>query len=365
MSALYNYMEPFSAECRAFGRLQESGHEELSVRCFGYVLLDDEHERAMMAQCNLGFYTFNGGGDHAGFADDPDLRMRFPGKNGKPPPPLRCIVKAFGQGIGGSDGDESSFRQGMARRVLRDIIKLQKLGIIQVDVAIRQLIDGKLSDFSTAITMPHFITNPELNPNLTSAMVEAMRKVTFEHCMNDYLDFDCMIRDWNTEYGKKKGRMSIHAYPGRGGCYLSLASARYNLRSKKSTRKSLYTFVDPRKYGWIKGSASDSGPSRAPISKRRQSGRVSKNVQGKADQVQHPTKPTPRRLTARPDMWYYDYKETDRAWADSCGRCYDGNGHSIFWSYKDGHLFPYCDARRMTLGDSPPRRIHIEPYWID
>jgi Kinetochore Sim4 complex subunit FTA2 len=46
MSAFYNYSEPFSAECRAFGRFKESGHEELAIQCFGYVLLDEEHTSA-------------------------------------------------------------------------------------------------------------------------------------------------------------------------------------------------------------------------------------------------------------------------------------------------------------------------------
>lgn len=41
MSAFYNYSEPFSAECRAFGRLWDAGWEELAIRCFAYVLLDE------------------------------------------------------------------------------------------------------------------------------------------------------------------------------------------------------------------------------------------------------------------------------------------------------------------------------------
>jgi len=47
-SAFYNYSEPFCCECRAFGRLQEDGHEDLAVDCFVYVLLDEEHERVLL-----------------------------------------------------------------------------------------------------------------------------------------------------------------------------------------------------------------------------------------------------------------------------------------------------------------------------
>lgn len=338
MSALYDYMEPFSAECRAFGRLQESGHEELAVLCFGYVLLDEEHERAMMTRFDFNKWSFNGNYDTAGTPppgeedEDSENRLRFLGKNGRPPP-LRCIVKAFGQGIG--EFEEDSFRQGMARRVLRDIIKLQKLGIMQIDVGIRQMIDGKIGDFSTAITMPHFITSPELNPNLTPGMIDAMGKATFEHCMNDYLDFDSMIHEWNWEFGEEKGHMSIEAYPGGRGCPYNV---RYNLRSN-TARKSLYTFVDPRKYGWT-ASPSSGGTSRAVTSKKRQSGWISKNVKRQAS-LGRDSKPRPQQLTARPDMWYYEYEDKDKSWARGSVITIP---HSITWTYKNGCLFPVRSA---------------------
>lgn len=325
MGALYNYMEPFSAECRAFGRLQESGHEELAVRCFGYVLMDEEHERAMLAQCDLSYWHFNGGGDEIGYDEEYQQRTHFLGKNGRPPP-LRCIVKALGNVIG--IYEEDTFREGMARGVLRDIVKLQKLGIMQMDIGIRQFVDGKIGDFSTAITMPHFITSPELNPNLTPAMIDAMKKSTFEHCVNDYLDFDSMIHDWNLEFSSEKGHMSIQAYPGGRGI---TKSARYNLRSRATARKPLYTFVDPRKYGWTARPAADGGSSRAPASKTR-----------------------PPQLTARPDMWHFDYGEKDQSWADEIGADHITIPHGILWSYNDGCIFPVVSRPGVPLVDRLP-----------
>ncbi|EMR67738.1 hypothetical protein UCREL1_5255 [Eutypa lata UCREL1] len=135
ISALYNYMEPFNAECRAFGRLQEAGCEELAVRCFGYVLLDEDHERAMMTQFDFDKWSFNGDIEESGYIDEEEQRLLYPGKNGRPPP-FRCIVKAFGRSIDEDEGDV--LRQGLARQLLRSVIKLQKLGIIEIDVAIRQ-----------------------------------------------------------------------------------------------------------------------------------------------------------------------------------------------------------------------------------
>lgn len=80
MSAFYNYSEPFSCECRAFGRLQEACQEELATRCFGYLLLDEEHERTMMNQFSHLKLDFNGNGDYPGLEN---MRSRFPGKDGR------------------------------------------------------------------------------------------------------------------------------------------------------------------------------------------------------------------------------------------------------------------------------------------
>lgn len=331
MSAVYNYMEPFSAECRAFGRLHESDHQELAVKCFGYVLLDEEHERAMMAQCNLNYWSFNGDIDFAGAVDeDMDMRRRFLGKSGRPPP-IRCIVKAFGPVI--KFDEEQRFQERTARQLLRDIVKLQKLGIMQIDVAVRQLVDGRFSDFSTAVTMPHFMTSPELNPNLTPPMIEQLNQSTFASCVNDYLDFDSMVHEWNEDYGEDKGHMSIQAYPGGRGI---LQSLRYNLRPRgKGTKKPLYTFVNPRDYGWSNALA-EQGPQ---VTRRRLSARISKStkrqtLQGKASKSQ------PKKLTARPRLWHYDYQKEDEHWAGSVRASVITIGHYIEWSYRDGHIIP-------------------------
>lgn len=293
-------MEPFNNECRAYGRLHESGHEDVAIRCFGYVLLDEEHERALMTKFNLDMDgCFNGDIYNT---DNGEQRRRFLGKDDRPPP-LRCIVKALGHDLLLVDDQIDCFRGGKARRWLRDIIKLQKLGIMNFDPAIVQFVDGKITDFSTAITMPHFITSPELNPNLTPDMIDVMRRLTFQHCANDYLDFDQMIHGWNFSYGAEKGDMSFYAYPGGEG---SIGRKKYNLRSMKTSREpGPYTFVDPRKYGWT-ASPANGGTSRAPTPKRRQSARISKNAKRKVSQGDDSKPQHQRRLTSQPDMWHYD-----------------------------------------------------------
>ncbi|KAJ8123556.1 hypothetical protein O1611_g9560 [Lasiodiplodia mahajangana] len=342
LSTIYNYMEPFNAECRAFGRLQEAGCEELAVRCFGYVLLDEDHERAMMTQFNFNKWSFNGDADDAGYVEEEEQRLLYPGKNGRPPP-FRCIVKAFGKGIDGERGD--TIQQGLARQLLRSIIKLQKLGIIDMDVAIRQLMDGKLGDFSTAITLPHFMTNPELNPYLTPAMIHAMQKQTFVHCINDYLEFDTAFRDWGYEYGHDGGRVSVEAYPGGSGYPGGYPSeARYNLRSGRITKRTLYTFVDPRRYRWTANRVVG-GANALPASQGRHARRTSK-VAARQSVPSRDSKDHLRKPTARPDMWYYHWKEEDEKLAKHIKTRASALPHYLEWGCKGGYLFPMRDRSR-------------------
>lgn len=277
MSALYNYAEPFSCECRAFGRIQEAGLENLAIRCFGYLLLDEEHERTMMNQFSHLELEFNGNMDEPGLEE---VRSRFPGKDGRDPP-IRGIVKEFGQCAEGLTAP-------LARKLLKDIKSLQGLGIINMDVAHRQVVSGRLSDFSTAITVRHFVTSPELNPNLNPDEISAMEFETFQLSSNDYWAFDAMVRKWNWE---NKRKITVYAFPGGDGCQI-----KYNLRSKRPTLPSrwrFYTFVDPRE-----GQG---------VSKKR-----------------------------KPARWYYECDDM------AARRLNRKGGFSAFheWEFKDGYIYP-------------------------
>lgn len=84
MSAVYDYAEPFSCECRAFGRLYDAGHEELAVGCFGYILLDEDHEPALHDR--FADIDFNGDMAHPG---GDDMRSCFRGATS----PLACLQR--------------------------------------------------------------------------------------------------------------------------------------------------------------------------------------------------------------------------------------------------------------------------------
>ncbi|KAL7929522.1 kinetochore Sim4 complex subunit FTA2 domain-containing protein [Trichoderma chlorosporum] len=288
MSAFYNYSEPFSSECRAFGRLQEAGCEALAVRCFGYVLLDEDHERALDERFGLSFdgdIDYNGGDE---------MRTRFLGKDGRAPP-IRGIVKQFGRVE--EIEDEDKVRPAFFRKMLGDIGRLQKLGIMHLDVATRQLVDGRFSDFSTAITVPHFLTTPELNPGLTPDMRSAMEFQTFAWAMADYLEFDELMYSWNMDYADQKGSISVRAFPGGMGC-----KHHYQLRSK-AAQECVFTFVDPRQYDW------------------KRPGAKNKN----------------RRVRAR--RWFYDCRGDSRLAAKLKSR-QPLDVLLVDWDYSDGFIFP-------------------------
>lgn len=303
-SAFYNYSEPFSAECRAFGRLKEAGHEELVVKCFGYLLLDEKHERAMMSQFNLKDTDFNGTDETPG----DDYRQRFLGK-GDRLPPIRSIVKELGQ-------NDDRLRNRDARRILRDVVKLQQLGIVCLDVAHRQLINGKLADLSTAVTTPHYLINPELRAPLTPELISAVEYDTFQLSMMDYWYFDDMVQEWNWEHDRRGDQVSVTAYPGGYGC----CRLKEGLR-RTPERDRVYTFVDPRRYDWR--------TERAVAG--RTSGKVTRSGKPKGVSKEYPT-----RLQAKPPRWYYD---CDSAVAAKLKKAI-GCGPTLKWDYVDGLFVP-------------------------
>lgn len=304
-TAFYEYSEPFNAECRAFGRLAEAGHEELAVRCFGYLLLDEKHESALMSRFSDRNLLFTGSGenpDREGMA-----RRAFPGKSGRPPP-IRGIVKELGR-------TDEALRNQDARRIFRDIIRIQQLGIIRIDPALRQLVNGKHADFSCAITTPHFISNPELNPHLTPEWISAMEKELFVHSITDYGDFDNMVTEWNEAHKDHSKHVDVYAFPNA-----KIYNVRYDLR-RTPERARVFTYVDPRRLG-SRASGAVGKNNRANASNRSEHGGIRRTW--------------PRRLDIMPPRWYLDFE------SDTAGelKAYHGGFTTLQWEYKSGHIFP-------------------------
>ncbi|XXH01048.1 hypothetical protein Hte_007399 [Hypoxylon texense] len=314
MSAFYNYAEPFSCECRAFGRLQEAGREELAVGCFGYVLLDEDHERALHSR--FADIEFNGNIELPKAAD---MRSRFLGRDGRAPP-IRGIVKEFRQPV-----EEDELREAEFRQMLGDIGRLQQLGILRIDVAARQLVGSQISDFSTAITIPHFVTTPELNPRLTPEMRAAMELETFRLAKDDYLAFDEMMFDWNLDYADEKGTIALRAFEGGNG---SPPFRTYELRNKPP-EECIFTHIDPRRYNWKKQAKGITKDGR-----QTKGGRQTKAQQ----QTKDINKCLRRRLPAKTLIWVYNCGQNRELAARL--RSSQPSFPKLDWDYRDGLIFP-------------------------
>ncbi|KAH6630390.1 kinetochore Sim4 complex subunit FTA2-domain-containing protein [Chaetomium sp. MPI-SDFR-AT-0129] len=273
LSAFYDYAEPFNCECRAYGRLQEAGHEDLALRCFGYVLLDEAHERTVLSQ--FPDIDFDGSSDNNRY----DLyRKRFRGRDGRVPP-LRGILKEFGHAP-----KEEDFQAADFQKILDDIVRFQQLGIMRLDPGTRQMVSGKFTDFSRAITLE----------------LEA-----FQLARTDYIKFDLMMSDWNSEHGEKRGFIDLSAFT-KEEKENRLALTRPRQLRNVAARNRFCTRVDPRRSNW-KWRAKDGR-------KRR------------------------RQLRARPAKWYFNCGE-DKVVIAQLHRHYDYHP-TLPWEYKDGFMYP-------------------------
>lgn len=196
------HVDPFNAKCRAFGRLQESG---------------SEWDRG----CR-------------------DMRQGFLCKDGRPVP-IRCILKAYRQVVDDSE-ETKALTVELADKMFWDIVELQQLGVCDMDVALRQYVNGKIADFSIAMTVPHFAMNPELNPSLPASAIATMEKETFISAIADFIEYDTLLWLFPNELeGQSK---SLWAFSNEQSYKKSPV-----LRSTEA-RSRVYTHVDPRRYDW-------------------------------------------------------------------------------------------------------------------
>ncbi|KAF5709243.1 kinetochore sim4 complex subunit FTA2 domain-containing protein [Fusarium mundagurra] len=276
LGAFYPYSEPFTCECRAFGRLQETGYEELAVKCFGYILLDDAHERTMMNQ----------------FAHLPAHKLSFTYD-------------------GYNDNDEEEYYKDPNLRDMRSVFvaamvasrHFEQLGITDLDIAYRQIINGKLSDFSTSITVPHFASNPEWNLHLSRRCRSKIEFELFATCYKDFRDFDIMIHDWNKENKDHKDKqINLKALPE------GYPPERRRLRNTSAQRR-LNTHVDPRNYTRY-----------LPYTNR----------QGQIVQR------TLRALARKPSVWHMECSATAIRRLKESARIEAG----LHWQYQNGHIVP-------------------------
>ncbi|KAI0399872.1 kinetochore Sim4 complex subunit FTA2-domain-containing protein [Xylaria palmicola] len=165
------HLDPFYAECRAFGLLREKNKDHaLAVRCHGYAFLSQAIEDQILEKFRI---------------EDWNRQHEDEGR------PLRAIIK-----------DYIRFKSVCGRKrlsVMRSTLKkLNDMGIYNMDVREANYLGGRLFDFSVAITPPHLSLWLKLR---TRAEIQEDREY-------DLAAFDDMAMDIERERASKRARWS-------------------------------------------------------------------------------------------------------------------------------------------------------------
>lgn len=146
------HLNPFNAECRAFGRLKEMGCEDAAVRVYGYVDIDmteavEQKIRDAMPGC------FDDPRS-AHFIESVDVMLCRVGPDWNAGLPTMAIVKDWVEAA--PDFRTDMIAQGKSfRRILQNLHKLHRCGIVVRDISDAQFVNGVLVDLSHARTTPH------------------------------------------------------------------------------------------------------------------------------------------------------------------------------------------------------------------
>ena len=140
MKKVIYYTDPFFAECRAYGRIEEASEklgikDQLAVKCHGYIYLGDGDKKKLQEiGLDLGTDVL-----------DEKLRQALDG-GGR----VRAIVKDLAL-------SHTSVNSRNVRAALERVRKLNELQIYNRDIRAENFVGGKLVDFGSSWTEPHII----------------------------------------------------------------------------------------------------------------------------------------------------------------------------------------------------------------
>ncbi|KAI1111772.1 kinetochore Sim4 complex subunit FTA2-domain-containing protein [Nemania sp. NC0429] len=169
LSKAIGYTDPFYAECRAYGRIQEARDkgeitEKIATKCHGYLFLDADAQRWLENE-----------GIDLGTENVDDELLSILGGAGRP----RAIVKDFE--AAGPDLDKQTPQQ--IRRIFRRVWLLNKLGIYNRDVRADNFRNGWLVDFDSSYTLPHDIYN--ILPKFEVSVTQGVDVAKFEEMLEE------------------------------------------------------------------------------------------------------------------------------------------------------------------------------------
>lgn len=178
LQLLNDQLTPFNCEARAYGRLKETGNEDIAWGCHGYISLDEAtYAPAVWDRIGLprrGWFAQS-------IATDAEVADR-------PVFPIYALVKEFipdASRLGALDISK-------AHDMAQGINTLHSIGITHRDIQDRNYVDSRIMDFSTSWTVP--------NVRLDRALRWDPKRLIDEADTNDYFMFDDMIQKWNDEH---------------------------------------------------------------------------------------------------------------------------------------------------------------------
>jgi hypothetical protein len=170
------YTDPFYAECRAYGRIEDGRvdrhsrsprvRQQTAVRCHGYLLLDDRSERWLLGK---------GHDLDSDLLDDDDVRKALEGDTR-----VRAIVKHL-------DKRPSLLHAGNIGRAWTSVRLLnESLKIYNMDIKADNFIGFRLVDFGSSWTEPH---------ELLRYLDETRKNIAKDKRGRDAQNFDDMIEE--------------------------------------------------------------------------------------------------------------------------------------------------------------------------
>lgn len=178
LQLLNDQLTPFNCEARAYGRLKETGNEDIAWGCFGYIALD-EATYAPVVWDRIGLPR------REWFSQSISTDAEVAGR---PVFPIFALVKEFipdASRLGALDISK-------AHDMAQGINKLHSIGITHRDIQDRNYVDSRIMDFSTSWTVPNIRLDRQLKWDPKRQIDEADT--------NDYFMFDDMIQKWNDEH---------------------------------------------------------------------------------------------------------------------------------------------------------------------
>ena len=193
------HLDPFYAECRAYGRIhmakgQGKIKRDIGIPCYGFIYLDDRYRKQL---------------DEYGVDLDESCLDSDDSANSSPTPgarrattsrPIRSIVKKLAS-------SDPGITYKTIENIRKDIQELNRLEVYNTDIRRDNFCDGKLVDFGSSITEPHCLITPE------NSYLSKQSQCGDMAMLEDIVDKAGILVRWrtseNVEYKKKLRGTSV------------------------------------------------------------------------------------------------------------------------------------------------------------